>query len=988
MDSRPHISSLSTSTSTSPALIQPEQLQAPPKYSRYRSVRKAAEAQAIQNAAAQSFPTPSSPPPLPTSPQTSSPPPFSKTQNESIKRSMSRYRHAKPGATKAAHSVPPPPPLPAAVTLPSRPHTHGDYIQDSQEIKQHEIAPKQQDAGAAPAASQKNNKQGSPGVVPMNNGADDAKSPTEYFPPERNGSMSSMEESRPRRSRTNTDPKRVNVRSPTSESHNTPTTPSRLRRVVEPRMLDVQDHVKNITNEELAANERAAAAHNGSKPRPQSVKGKTSGFLSRMKALDPTSSSKLNNNSSSSNDNNNNNNREKLKTLISSPQPIRPEDVKVASGNEAPISAVNAGERKVLVTCNDSFISLPITPSTQTQDLLYSAANCLSENIEPQSSILLESFKQLGLERPLRKYEHVRDVMNSWDNDSQNHLIVSRLPDRRERECLDVKSAPRKQPSDSVFHLYHSQRPGRWEKRWITLRSDGQVIIAKKQGGESMNICHLSDFDIYSPTSRETAKRVKSPKKICFAVKSQQKSNMFLTTENFVHYFATNDEQAALGWYKGVQQWRSWYLVNVLGEGDKKEKQSVSSNPKSPRTGIQNAMSNDRRTSDASIPYQLGTFKPLLDMDISSWEVEPIKKQSPPPPKKASLSKAASVHARSIRPQKRPSTSAKTSKKEPTNESGPDPFISTGLLGRAYTQRKKALEGREKDNSQHGFTGLGLLATEGPTPPIERSSRRNSYDYAIPPIPTSASASAAFNRSKSVKQKPKPLVDLTPIYQEPLHHARKGRGVAADPGQLLVEAATSPEVFPGAIRIPSAPTWRKPTAAAGAPPPPPPLPPPPLPPTSDMAQLPSWSPNITRGSGSVHHRPTTSHGTSTNTRQRAATVNSSSSNNYYNHTFTPPLPVPAPLLPETTQTKAHESPFAPTGLLARATTTSIGTARPGWQDTGRGVATGDRNNFTRPMLDLSQDSQFVKGSLLRGVEAGEVGKGARVPVPAPVIDRG
>ncbi|KKZ61223.1 hypothetical protein EMCG_04178 [[Emmonsia] crescens] len=695
-------------------------------------------------------------------------------------------------------------------------------------------------------------------------------------------------------------------------------------------MLDVQDHVKNITNEELAANERAAAAHNGSKPRPQSVKGKTSGFLSRMKALDPTSSSKLNN-SSSSNDNNNNNNREKLKTLISSPQPIRPEDVKVASGNEAPISAVNAGERKVLVTCNDSFISLPITPSTQAQDLLYSAANCLSENIEPQSSILLESFKQLGLERPLRKYEHVRDVMNSWDNDSQNHLIVSRLPDRRERECLDVKSAPRKQPSDSVFHLYHSQRPGRWEKRWITLRSDGQVIIAKKQGGESLNICHLSDFDIYSPTSRETAKRVKSPKKICFAVKSQQKSNMFLTTENFVHYFATNDEQAALGWYKGVQQWRSWYLVNVLGEGDKKEKQSVSSNPKSPRTGIQNAMSNDRRTSDASIPYQLGTFKPLLDMDISSWEVEPINEQSPPPPKKASQSKAASVHARSIRPQKRPSTSAKTSKKEPTNESGPDPFISTGLLGRTYTQRKKALEGREKDNSQRGFTGLGLLATEGPTPPNERSSRRNSYDYAIPPIPTSTSTSAAFNRSKSVRQKPKPLVDLTPVYQEPLHHARKGRGVAADPGQLLVEAATSPEVIPGAIIIPSAPIRRKPAAApAEAPPPPPPLPPPPLPPTSDMAQLPSWSPNIT----------------------------------------------------------PHESPFAPTGLLARATTASIGTARPGWQDTGRGVATGDRNNFTRPMLDLSQDSQFVEGSLLRGVEAGEVGKGARVPVPAPVIDRG
>ncbi|PGH09815.1 hypothetical protein GX51_00502 [Blastomyces parvus] len=965
MDARPLTSASST---TSPVLTQPPPPpQAPPKFSRYRSVRKAAETQAIQNAAAQSFPTPSSPPPLPTSSKIGSPPAFSKTQNESIKRSMSRYRHAKPSATKAAHSVPPPPPLPAAVTLPTRPHTQGDCIQD------HEITLTQQDAGACAqgavqSTSQSNDANGSQGMGPMDHhGAEDAKSPTEYFSRERQNSMSSMEESRPRRSRTKTDPKHANIRSPTSESNNTPAAPSRLRTVAEPRMVDIQDHVQNITNEELAANERATAAHNGLKSKPQPAKGKGGGFLSRMKALDPISSSKLNNNSSASSSSSNshyNSNREKLKTLISSPQPISPDDVKVAaSGNEAPISAVNAGERKVLVTCNDSFISLPFTPTTKAQDLLYSAANCLSENIDPQSSVLLESFKQLGLERPLRKYEHVRDVMNSWDNDSQNNLIVMRLPDQREKEGLDARLVQRKQPSESVFHLYHSQRPGKWEKRWVTLRPDGQVTIAKKQGVEPMNICHLSDFDIYSPTSRETAKKVKAPKKICFAVKSQQKSIMFLTTENFVHYFATNDEQMGLKLYKAVQQWRSWYLVNVLGEGDKKEKESIKSNPKSPRPGAQKTRS--RQGSDASVPYQLGTFKPLLDMDISTWKIERINNISEevskePPP----ISKAASIHGRSTRPQKRPPT-AKKPKKEPPIESGPDPFVSSGLLGKTYTQRKKALEEREKEPSQAaGFTGLGLLrniATESPASPSDRSSRRSSRDYTAPQIPTSPKGSingGAFSRSKSVKQKHKPLVDLTPVYQEPPQHARKGRGVAAEHGKPLVEVATSPEVLPGAIVIPSATTWRKPVQPPG---------------TSDGAH-----PNITRGSGgSIHHaRPTTSHGTTVRQRERAATVNSSS----YNHNeFTPPPPVPVPMLPETlqSQTLTHASPFAPTGLLARAATT---TARPGRRphhnphETGRGVATGDRNNFAKPMVDLSEDSQFVAGSLLRGVEAGEAGK--------------
>ncbi|KAL2365133.1 hypothetical protein RJZ56_001936 [Blastomyces dermatitidis] len=982
MDARPHTSSSST---TSPVLTQPPPLQAPPKFSRYRSVRKAAEAQAIQNAAAQSFPTPLSPPPLPMSSEIGSPPPFSKTQNESIKRSMSRYRHAKPSATKTAYPVPSPSPLPAAVTLPTRPHTDGDCMQDLQAREQHEITPKQQGAGStrlqdhsdtAPASdascsqgavqstSQSHDTKGSHGAGPIDNIAEDTKPPTGYFSLERHSSMSSMEDSRPRRSRTHTDPGRANVRSPTSESHNTPAVPGRLRTVPEPRMLDIQDHVQNITNEELAANERAAAAHNGLKSKPQLVKVKGGGFLSRMKALDPTSSSKPNNNSSGGNSHHNNN-RERLKTLISSPLPISPDEVKVASGNEAPISAVNAGERKVLVICNDSFICLPFTPTTQAQDLLNSAANCLSENIEPQSSILLESFKQLGLERPLRKYEHVRDVMNSWDSDSQNHLMVSRLPDQREREGLDVRLAPRKQPSESIFHLYHSQRPGKWERRWVTLRSDGQVTIAKKQGGESMNICHLSDFDVYSPTSLETVRRVKAPKRICFAVKSQQKSSMFLTTENFVHYFATDDEQIGLGWYKAVQQWRSWYLVNVLGEGDKEE-DSINSDAKSPQSGAQKSRS--RQGSDASIPYQLGTFKPLLDMDISKWKIEPIDNIPEEVSNEPSISKAASVHGRPTRPQKRPSTPAKKSKKEPTTESDPDPFVSSGLLGKTYAQRKKALEEREKDASQQAFTGLGLLrnlATESPTSPSDRPSRRNSRDYTSPQIPTSPKDSingGPFSRSKSVKQKPKPLIDLTPVFQEPPQHTRKGRGVAAEHGQPLVEAATSPEVPPGAIVIPSATTWRKPVQS---------------PATSHGAP-----PNITRGGGSIHHtRPTTSHGTATTVRrrERAATVNSSS----YNNESIPPLPVTAPgtMLPENPQSKSqahaltHTSPFAPTGLLARAATTAA--RPPGRYDTGRGVATGDRNNFAKPMVDLSQESQFVEGSLLRGVEAGEVvvGKG-------------
>ncbi|EEH37263.1 hypothetical protein PAAG_07819 [Paracoccidioides lutzii Pb01] len=956
------------------------------KFSRYRSVRNAAEANVIQHAAAQSFPDPSSPPPLSVNAQSSPPSSVPKTRSESIKRSMSRYRHAKPGATKAANSVPPPPPLPAEVTLPKGQHTQGAFLQDIHETRPNELTSKE-DAGSTrhqhhsdtvhssfspypqgpvqpPNQSIKND---SWSARSMDSGVENANSSTEYLPQERNSSVSSMEDSRPRPPHTSIDVQRSKVLA-TNKSHNTPTKPSRLRTVVEPRIQGDQDHVQRITSDELAANERAAAKHHCPKPKQQSGKGKTSGFLSRMMFLDPTSHSKLNNNSD--NHNHNNNHRDKLKTLISSPRLIRPEEVKVTSGNDAPVSAVNAGERKVLVTCNDSSISLPVTPNTQIQDLLYSAANCLPENIEPQSCILLESFKQLGLERPLRKYEHARDVMNSWDTDSQNHLIVSRLPDRREREGLDVKSAPRKQPSESVFHFYHSQRPGKWYKRWVTLRADGQVVIAKKQGGESVNICHLSDFDIYSLSSRETAKRVKVPKKICFAIKSQQKLSVFLTTENFVHYFATDDEQAAIRWYQAVQQWRSWYLVNVMGEGDTKEKQALSPSTRSPQSGNIPNGSNNIRNSDSSI----GTFQPLLDLDPPSCKYESSESDSVSKDsftKAVSIAKCSSLRTRSRRPQLFSSSNKST--KEPISESDAEPFTSTGLLGKSYSQRKKALEDREKEAPPLPFTGHGLLGTLAAEPPNSpTSSRRSSRDYAAQSIPTSpnGSISASFNRSKFIKQKPKPLVDLTPTYQEPVHHARKGRGVATDPGQPLVEAATSPELLPGAIVIPSATTWRKPTASL----------------TSSLSQSHSTSPDIPHlssfsrsGGVGAGARSSTARSTSVRYRQRATSVN--------NHDSSFP---PVPLLSETSPTQPNsqgqEPLFSPTGLLARSISTSHGHTPA----VGHGVATGDRNNFSKPMLDISQDSQFVEGSLLREVEVGEVGKGVggKLPIPVPVIDRG
>ncbi|KFY07767.1 hypothetical protein V492_06840, partial [Pseudogymnoascus sp. VKM F-4246] len=61
-------------------------------------------------------------------------------------------------------------------------------------------------------------------------------------------------------------------------------------------------------------------------------------------------------------------------------------------GIDAPVSAVNAGERRVLIRFKQASINLPVTPTTTAQELIYSATNILSQSVTPDSAILRESY--------------------------------------------------------------------------------------------------------------------------------------------------------------------------------------------------------------------------------------------------------------------------------------------------------------------------------------------------------------------------------------------------------------------------------------------------------------------------------------------------------------------------------------------------------------------------------------------------------------------
>ena len=491
--------------------------------------------------------------------------------------------------------------------------------------------------------------------------------------------------------------------------------------------------------------------------------------------------------------------REELKRTVSAPIAIEQPRIVPTPAFDAPVSAVNAGERRVKVKYDQNLLSLPVTPSTTPREIIHSAADQLAEFIDPNSAALFESFKQLGLERPLRNYEHVRDVLNSWNHDTQNTLVIKPSSTGGRDDWLNVHSASTSQPMDISAYIHYSQRPGRWDKRWVTLRSDGQMLVAKKEGGETANICHMSDFDIYVPTAWQSAKRIRPPRKICFAVKSQQKSSMFLSTANFVHFFSTSDKTLAGTWYRAVLEWRSWYLVHVMGEGQQglqglerastKEVTQEISHTGSIKSESQHRTSQSMNTirASTSATYDTEDLAPPTDFNLGHNVAREFSHDIPFRSRSAiGSSQVTSIKGKNDLRAPRdygPSFGQVTQPEEPK----PEPFAPTGLLGRTYTRRQKAQREREKS------------PTSGPDQPTTT---------------WNVETFKSQDQTLSQRPRPKPLIDLTPQYQEPPQHTRKGKGVILKkiPAGGLVEVANTPEA---AISIPPSTTWRKPTNMGG-----------------------------------------------------------------------------------------------------------------------------------------------------------------------------
>ncbi|KAF9911661.1 hypothetical protein EC991_002779 [Linnemannia zychae] len=195
---------------------------------------------------------------------------------------------------------------------------------------------------------------------------------------------------------------------------------------------------------------------------------------------------------------------------------------------------------------------------------------------------IFEYSKEFLIERPLRDFEVILDVMKTWEADKDNKMICKSFPARNELTAQEVIRlvGPAGQEGFVRPHgwVHIEMKKSKWVKRYLHI-TDTAVYHSKdaKFNGESM-LCLLRNFDVYAVQ----IPRKKAPTKFGFALKSSDKIHLFETPEDdYIHYICTDSGESLREWLAGLRAAKGMFMYHanpeMIREGQKHAAQLLSS---------------------------------------------------------------------------------------------------------------------------------------------------------------------------------------------------------------------------------------------------------------------------------------------------------------------------------------------------------------------------------------------------------------------------
>ncbi|KAJ3153101.1 hypothetical protein HDU89_000729 [Geranomyces variabilis] len=193
-----------------------------------------------------------------------------------------------------------------------------------------------------------------------------------------------------------------------------------------------------------------------------------------------------------------------------------------------------------------SFKTLLLTSLMSSDQVIEEVVTKFHQEVSPNWT-LFELCNDLGVERPLRDWEIVTDVISAWETSASVNAIV--MKKYGYRDTVSEKSIAGKYPRVQGW-MYMELKPGKWQRRFFVLRESNLYYYkdAKQTGVESL-FCGLSNFDVYTLSQP----RKKTPSAFTFALRSTDSISMFENKQDYVRFLSVDKEERLFDWVLAIR---------------------------------------------------------------------------------------------------------------------------------------------------------------------------------------------------------------------------------------------------------------------------------------------------------------------------------------------------------------------------------------------------------------------------------------------------
>ncbi|GAA5899260.1 uncharacterized protein JCM6883_005161 [Sporobolomyces salmoneus] len=239
---------------------------------------------------------------------------------------------------------------------------------------------------------------------------------------------------------------------------------------------------------------------------------------------------------------------------LDSSQPVQqrpPPGARSRSGTVSAASGPAVDHRVYLGRAGAKHLTIKVTDRTVAGEIVAYAKGkgALETGKENEGGwALWEVWQSMGLERPIREYELVNDVVKSFDGDSAVFVL------RRTTLWPILSAHARMHPvAPKTAQVQLELKKGKWSKRFLELKGETLSYSKSDKMKDSSILSQLSNFSVFY-VDEPTAQRLKAPKPFVFALKSRLTRAHFEEVSQYCNFVSVKSAVELENWISTITE--------------------------------------------------------------------------------------------------------------------------------------------------------------------------------------------------------------------------------------------------------------------------------------------------------------------------------------------------------------------------------------------------------------------------------------------------